>query len=539
MLSTIGFQIAGQTKTFQWEFLGTVEGACLFLFGISLARFFLQILANHSVFFASEIFNAKQKFLAVNDYIFDLIKTKHQTSNLFFRFTEIIPRSGVAVNSFAVIVTTGIQCLTLYGAMFHLAWRETLVASFGLVMVAITTKIISKAISKVNQAIPEESRILSHHIQRASRNNLLFKILRTQIVEYQKLTVILKNYSGLMLRSQYLSTIAGSLAGLIGLNLIAVIMYFSVFWQTSANIFVMFLYLFTRLVQNLSTISTHYAQVQSSKTQFRMAFDYFLSLTEGVRREGDQKARRLSYRGAFIRDDHAPLAASGTEFYFSQNHLSGPPEISFEKVGFRYSDTSTSYLFHNFNLNIRSGEHIGIVGASGTGKSTLLMLLLGVIDPSEGKVVVSGMSPAQYFNKAGGRVGYVGAEPFLFAGTIRENLVYGIHRVVSQAEIRDALEFVNLSSLISDKTLNFHIAEDLAGLSSGQKQRLCLARAILCRPLLLILDEASANIDSETETDISKAISQLKEVTVVSVSHRENFLKRVNRTISLDSGRRV
>jgi ABC-type multidrug transport system fused ATPase/permease subunit len=128
----------------------------------------------------------------------------------------------------------------------------------------------------------------------------------------------------------------------------------------------------------------------------------------------------------------------------------------------------------------------------------------------------------------------VGPDPFLIKGSIKENLCYGISFDVSEEEIYNALDSVALKDFIALKGLDYQIAEDQSGLSSGQKQRVCLARAILNKPQLLVLDEATANLDDATEQEIAKVLFNLKnKCTIVIVSHRPGILKWADKIITL------
>jgi ATP-binding cassette subfamily B protein AbcA/BmrA len=189
---------------------------------------------------------------------------------------------------------------------------------------------------------------------------------------------------------------------------------------------------------------------------------------------------------------------------------------------------------NQLNFDISAGEHIGIIGPSGAGKSTILMLILGILKPTQGKISISEQDPEIYFNTPFSKVGYVGPEPFLIKGSIRSNLLYGIKFNVTDEDIWNALKMASLSDYIKSISLDYEIPEDQSGLSAGQKQRLCLARAFLNRPQLLVLDEATANLDDKTESEVALAVSLLKgKCTTVIVSHRPGILTYVDKTINL------
>jgi ATP-binding cassette subfamily B protein/subfamily B ATP-binding cassette protein MsbA len=229
----------------------------------------------------------------------------------------------------------------------------------------------------------------------------------------------------------------------------------------------------------------------------------------------------------------APLTSVTTHF---TEDFQKPPSIKIEHLMFRYSENEKPIL-ENFNLTIKSGEHIGIIGKSGTGKSTLLGLILGVFKPSSGSIGIDGQSPVDYFAQNASRLGFSGSDPFLIEGSVLENLHYGACRVYTEEEINAALQATSLQDLVSrfSDGLNHRILENGDGLSAGQKQRISLARALLRKPVILILDEVTSNLDYETENDIIHTICNLKsKTTVILISHRKETLQFLDQIIELD-----
>jgi len=172
-------------------------------------------------------------------------------------------------------------------------------------------------------------------------------------------------------------------------------------------------------------------------------------------------------------------------------------------------------------LKINPGDFYGIKGTSGKGKSTLLMLITGILRPQQGNIFIDSEQPEDFFNRDGNRIGYVGAEPYLVRGTLYENLLYGLKYRPSEKELWNALKKASADSFVKEVGLDYKINEDHSGISAGQKQRLCIARAFLNDPTLLILDEATSNLDIHTEKKILDELKMLKgKVTTIFVSHR-------------------
>ena len=170
-----------------------------------------------------------------------------------------------------------------------------------------------------------------------------------------------------------------------------------------------------------------------------------------------------------------------------------------------------------------------IQGPSGTGKSTLLYTLLGLYFPSAGEVLWNGFRierlPLESFR---GKIGYVGPEAFLKEGTIYDNLCYGLSRIPSNEELIEAATKADCIDFINESKQRWEtvILENGVGLSAGQKQRLGFARAYLRKPKILVLDEATSNLDAETETRIVDNLRRIKsEMIIIAASHRDKILE--------------
>jgi ABC-type multidrug transport system fused ATPase/permease subunit len=181
-------------------------------------------------------------------------------------------------------------------------------------------------------------------------------------------------------------------------------------------------------------------------------------------------------------------------------------------------------LIKNLNFEIKKGDLLLIKGESGVGKSTIISLLLGLLKPDQGLFVLNNNLDSKSVNTSK-TLGYVGPEPFIFPGTVRENLIYGHSNAkVSDSEIWDVLKHAQLDEIIKELSgLDTFLNEDTQ-LSTGQKQRLSIARALLRNPSLLILDEATANLDTITEKKIKDVIIGLKpQIITIVISHKESF----------------
>lgn len=197
-------------------------------------------------------------------------------------------------------------------------------------------------------------------------------------------------------------------------------------------------------------------------------------------------------------------------------------EVEFKNVTFRYPDGEDNVL-ENFNLKVPRGTHIAIVGETGAGKSTLVNLVCRFFEPTEGEILIDGKNVKERsIHWLHSNIGYVLQAPHLFSGTIRENLRYG-KADATEEEMMRALSLVSATSLIEklEKGLDTEVGEGGDNLSTGEKQLISFARAIIGEPAILILDEATSSIDTLTEKAIQDAIQAvIKGRTSFVIAHR-------------------
>jgi ATP-binding cassette subfamily B protein len=212
-------------------------------------------------------------------------------------------------------------------------------------------------------------------------------------------------------------------------------------------------------------------------------------------------------------------------------------EVEFRGVTFGYERYKP--VLKGVNLHVQPGEMIGLVGRSGAGKSTLINLLCRFYDPDEGQILVDGIDQREIrLESLRSRIGMVLQEPFLFNGTIAENIAYG-KPDASLDEIIRAARAANAHTFVVNKPDGYdtQVGERGAKLSVGERQRVSIARAILHDPRILIMDEATASVDTETERQIQEAIGRLVQGrTTFAIAHRLSTLRNANRLVVIDEG---
>jgi ABC-type multidrug transport system fused ATPase/permease subunit len=341
--------------------------------------------------------------------------------------------------------------------------------------------------------------------------------------------------TAISIRGQYLGNIGHSISSFLGVILVVILMknqYDHHLMEPTE--FFGFLYLFLRFVQTVGGATGHMGTFSNFYIHLKKSVQFFFSL------ERPQLILALSNmdRVRFAGGNWNELASGGAagSRQIDREAASGAflPEIRIEKISFGHE--GGKLLFRDLGFSVAPGNMTAIMGQSGAGKSTLLSLVMGLLDPTSGRILIDGMSPADFFTANPHSIGYVGPEPFLIEGSIRENLLFGNPYLVSDSSMIEVLEQAQLGRWLKGlgSPLDYHLNENGDGLSTGQKQRLSLARALLLKPRILILDEISANLDVRTEDEIAETLSNLEgSATVLIVTHRERLIRNVKHRIEL------
>jgi ABC-type multidrug transport system fused ATPase/permease subunit len=223
-------------------------------------------------------------------------------------------------------------------------------------------------------------------------------------------------------------------------------------------------------------------------------------------------------------------------------HLGFTPEINITNISLTYPGKDTPAI-SNISLTIPAGEFTAVVGPSGAGKTTLVDVLLGVLNPDEGTVYISGLHPQSTVSKWPGAISYVPQDVVIAEGTIRENVALGYPREEATDElVMRALRVANLDQFIETlpQGIDTPVGERGAKISGGQRQRLGIARAMFTHPHLLVLDEATSSLDGETEANISAAVHSLRgATTVIMIAHRLSTVRNADTIVYLSGGKVV
>ena len=212
-------------------------------------------------------------------------------------------------------------------------------------------------------------------------------------------------------------------------------------------------------------------------------------------------------------------------------------DLSFDNVSYKYGfgrDTLS-----DIQITIKEGSKVSLVGISGSGKTTLAKLIVNFYEPYQGEVRINGHNLKTIDKKILRQyINYLPQQPYIFSGSILENLTLGANETINQSDIIQACEIAEIRSDIEQMPMGYQTElSDGAGLSGGQKQRIALARALLTKSPVLILDEATSGLDVLTEKKVIDNLMAMKEKTIIFVAHRLSISERTDQVIVLDRGK--
>ena len=216
--------------------------------------------------------------------------------------------------------------------------------------------------------------------------------------------------------------------------------------------------------------------------------------------------------------------------------------IVLEHLNFKY-EQSKNLVLSNINVKISSGEAVGLVGQSGSGKSTLIDIMLGLLEPQNGSVLINGQTIENIKQSWQKQIGYIPQTIFLMDDSLRRNIAIGIaDSEIDEVAVVEALKSAQLEEFVASlpEGLDTVVGERGVRLSGGQRQRIGIARALYHRPSVLVLDEATSSLDTETEKGVMQAVQALQgDKTVIIVAHRLSTVEYCDRLYRLDAGRIV
>ena len=438
--------------------------------------------------------------------------SKYHSVNILSRITsDVGVITTTLITTLPNLISYTIMLLASFYTLLKLDYSMAIMAITIIPIFLIVSKLLSKSLKKIHIDLQNQDIKYKSFIQETLQNSIIVKTFCSENENINKLNDMQNRKLSLQMKSSLISSLSNfslSLSGSIG--------YFLVFCWGSTN-----------LSNGASNFGTLTAMIQLfSNVQAPMYI---------IARSFPQIIKSIASAERLIE-----LENFDTECNISNSsELINKPAIKFDSVKFGYTDHNI--ILNNITCSINNGDIVGLVGPSGQGKTTILRLLLSLIQPYSGNISIvdSDTKDSTFINRSHREyISYIPQGNTLFSGTIRENLLYGninanIEDIKEACILAYAWDFIqeldnNLDTIIGEKGL---------GLSEGQAQRISIARAFLRKKPILILDDATSALDSTTELNILKSIKNLKhKPTCIIITHRPSSINICNRVLMLEGG---
>ena len=439
-----------------------------------------------------------------------LEQSKFHSVSLLTRITsDVATISSTLLSTIPSIISILVTLLASFSTLIYLAPSIAIIAVFIGPFLVLVSRYFSKKLKDLYKQAQEEDVKYRAFIQESVQNIMIVKTFCMEKINMNRLVQIQDNKYKIAMKNTKLSSMTG-----LAMSLCSNLAYFTIFCWGALNI-----------STGVTTYGTFTAMLQLySKVQY--PFSSLAAMFPGL-------ISTIAAAERLMELEAIPLEKSSeTEIIDFTN-----PEIAFKNVSFEYKKGNK--IINDVNLTIPYGETIAFVGPSGEGKTTLIRLILSLINPSSGKVYLKENNKEDTFNRDyRNLISYVPQGNTLFSGTIEDNLRYGNFEATEE-EIYEALKNACALDFVNEledgiKTV---IGEKATGISEGQAQRIAIARSFLRKKPILILDEATSALDPETEVKVLKAVKALShKPTCIIITHRPSALNICHRIIRLEKG---
>jgi ATP-binding cassette subfamily B protein len=429
-------------------------------------------------------------------------------------FNDVAIGAAATVANLFYVLSRAVLILATLTALGVYSWQMTALLLLALVIAIPIHRVIDRRMSGVSSIIQKSLADVTARVLTGVKNSVFLQIHGLVGEEVRRSEAAVDAYNMASRRYFLLSGSRTTIPQLVGLIVaICVVIEGAYFFGDNKSHIVTYLYLAIRFFQSMSEIGRISSNLRLNWPRLRVLHRWWFKEFEPAIRH------------------------KGRDVGIARNAISLKGLVGWNCDGVSFGWDGDAPLVENASFNIRPGSMTVAVGHSGVGKTTFILLLAGLIEPSRGAVGLVGsdgkMDIELKRENLLASVAYVGPDPFVVPGTIRTNLALGVPVPPSDDELHEALrlshcEFVDEMPL----GLDHNISEQGGGLSAGQKQRLAIARALLRRPQVLFLDEATAHLDSEAEQVILTTLRELKgTMTIVAITHRKALQTIADQTL--------
>lgn len=490
---------------------------------VGVLRTALQTAASQTGVSALVSVTTRLRQICLRYMIYDPSAKWPSATEIHFLFSEAFQKTGELTMHAAQQVPLIIQASGITFLLFTLSPRLSGFGVIGIVIVGALVSRLNRRVKARSSNLPKEHKKLLRGIDRVTKNWIVVNVFQTKDQEFLSLSSHVASYAHNQLKAKWFVNLSQAVPQCLGVMILALMLYIKeAVGGLDGATFIAFLYLFLRFSTTLGQIVTGIGNITNVAPSMRFTADF-------IEKVKNEMPICLVDGGYSSIPSILPAKSQPSPV------TTKPPAIEFRNVTFCY--TTGRNVLNDFSLTIPAGSQVGILGRSGSGKSTLLGLALGLTKPQEGEVLLNGIDPTSFYDDPNIRVGYVGPDPFLIAGTVRDNLVYGLPFPPSNKAIDDAVRKAAFDRDLQrlPTGLDHFISENGEGLSAGQKQRLSIARSLLRNPCILVFDEATSNLDRTTENEIKNTINALRgSATMLVVTHRPELIDTADQVVNLE-----
>lgn len=431
------------------------------------------------------------------------------TGNLIQKIEEGATTSTDVIMNYYLKVFRNLLPTAFFSLIFIYQVKKelTIFILIGYILVIVISNLILRGLYSLKEKILINSEFLNRHLVRGFMELVVFRINKKYDMEIEITETGIKNIVNSKVKIKLVHELFFSSFELIVSILQVVILLYAVLKANlTVGAIVTVITLIGKSYQPIAIFNVEYVDYKLNKLAIKRYID-FLNIKDDNNLTAGKKLKKFS------------------------------PSVTFKHVAYKYPD-SKKVLINNLNLNIKAGEKLAIVGETGSGKSTIIKLIIGLLKDYQGEILISNENLGNInLNDLYDQITYISQESPIFDGTLRENIVFD--KKVSDKEILKVLKLVSLEKFYQrlENDLDTELGEKGIKMSGGERQRVALARLFFENTNIVILDEATSAIDNITEKEVmTNIMKNLKEKTLIIITHRLETIKKVNQVLVLSNG---